>query len=151
MPLRLIRMLVALIFLTPTLTPRGSRLATADEPDGKKRVQLRTEHLPTPLQLAGDKARRSITAIEIRGDLSDQGDGEGTLTLDESALIFNEFGDARVVKAKPGKSTPVTFGRIKAEAKAQLHDRPANDKTRAYDIEFTDYEPPKLPLYQEII
>src|SRR5262245_19866589 len=120
---RLTRLLVILLVLTATLQRPRSRLATAAEPDTRDPVRLRTEYLPTPLQLPGDKARRSITAIEIRGDIPDQGDSSGTLTFDQSELAFNAFGDARVDKAKPAEPTGVTFRRIKVEAKRGLVDR----------------------------
>jgi len=134
---RLRWLLVILLLLTPTVQGPGSWLAATPRPDTKNVVQLRTDYLPTPLLLVGGNARGSIKAIEIRGDIPTQGDGKGTVTFDESELVFNEFGDARVVKPKPGEPMHVMFRRV-VEAETWLPKRWPRNKTPVYDIEFAN-------------
>ena len=70
-------------------------------------LRLRTDGLPTPLIIPGDPLNRAVTSLEIRGELAGAGDGKGTITLDESTLTFNDFGDATRAKPKASEPSPV--------------------------------------------
>lgn len=98
-------------------------------------LRLRTAGLPTPLVIAEDPRKRPITSLEIQGELRGEGDGRGTIALDESKLVFNEFGDATTVRAKAAGSSQVVFRQVKQGEKSE--------KRRLYEIVFTDGSFPK--------
>jgi hypothetical protein len=129
--------LLLILSVLPTFPGPDSWFAAAPRPDTKNVVQLHTDYLPTPLLLSGDKAQRSINAVEIRGDIPTQGDGKGTVTFDQSEIVFNEFGDGRIVKPKPGERMSVMFRRLVEAETGRPKGRPRN-KTRVYNIEFAD-------------
>jgi hypothetical protein len=103
---------------------------TSRHPDNADVLHLRTDGLPTPLILPGDPLNRAVTSLEIRGELAGAGDGKGTITLDESTLTFNDFGDATRAKPKASEPSRVAFRRVKQGDK--------NEKRRLYEIEFAD-------------
>src|SRR5438105_14211757 len=99
-------------------------------PNADEVVQLRTDSLVAPLYMEGDPNQRAITAFEIRGQISADGNGKGSITFDESTWSFNSFGDATRIKAKAGEPCPVSFRLTKREGK--------ENKRRAYEIVFAD-------------
>ena len=72
-------------------------------------VELATECLPTPLVIHGDPFKRAITAIGIRGEFPEGGEGKGSITFDESPYRFDEFGEATKLAGGKAKPTPVVF------------------------------------------
>jgi hypothetical protein len=134
----------AVVVLVLIVRPSGRPITAAPAPT-KGLVRLRTDGLPTPLRLEGDRARRTITAVEVRGDIPAEGDGKGTVAFDESELTFNEFGDERVLKSRPGQPSAVLVRRVggpdRRGAPRRLPGFPddaASPRTRVYDIDFAD-------------
>lgn len=128
--------LVALLGALGLLGASTSRARGTDDPHpaggAADVLRLRTDGLPTPLVIPGNPLERAVTSVEIRGELAGDGggDGEGTLTLDESTFTFNEFGDAAVAKPKVPEPGRVTFKRVKQGE--------ADEKRRLYEVVFAD-------------
>src|SRR5262245_4447810 len=79
-------------------------VAGAPQPGVRAEVlRLQTEGFPTPVVLPGDSLGPPITSIAIQGEIPRDADGKGMVTLDRSALTFNEFGDATRAAGKPAK------------------------------------------------
>src|SRR3954452_9029765 len=78
-------------------------------------VHLWTDGFATPLVIPGDPGKRSVTSLEIRGELPGDGDrdGKGTIKLGEGALTFNEFGDAAAAPPKAAAAHPVALRLVK--------------------------------------
>jgi hypothetical protein len=93
-------------------------------------IQLRTDGFPVPWVILGDPQKRYVTALEIQGEIPIDSDGKGQVTLDESILTFNEFGDAAKPKHKSGEPYQVIF--------RLLHSTEKSEKRRTYELEFAD-------------
>jgi hypothetical protein len=105
------------------------------QPHGDEVIELRTDPLVLPLHMENDPAERAITAFAIRGQISADGNGTGTVTFDESTWSFNSFGDATRIKAKAGEPCSVSFRLTKRAGK--------ENRRRAYEIVFADGSFPK--------
>jgi hypothetical protein len=113
--------------------------------DNSEVLDLRTDGQPTPLVIGGDPLKRRVTSLEIRGKLATGGSGKGTVTLDESALTFNDFGDAMKPKAQPAKPCQVVFMKVPLYEKNDAYFvkiKPGENR-RLYEIVFDDGSFPK--------
>lgn len=80
----------------------------ADETDVDD-FRLKTEGFPTPITITGDPRLRSITSVELAGSLKS---GQGTITLNVGALMFNDFGDAIPASDEVAQPVAVRFERL---------------------------------------
>lgn len=98
-------------------------------------LDLRTDGLPSPVVILGDPLKRRVTSLEIRGKLGKDGNGKGTLIMNESPLTFNDFGDAGKTKSPPAKPCQVVFAKVRLDEK--------NEHRRLFEIVFADGALPK--------
>ncbi|MCX6875518.1 MAG: hypothetical protein NTW21_17175 [Verrucomicrobia bacterium] len=97
---------------------------------GRDIIDLRTDGLPSPVVMSGDPLKRRVTSLEIRGKLGNDGNGKGTVIMNESPLTFNDFGDAGKTTSPPAKPCQVVFEQVKLDGK--------NEHRRLFEIVFAD-------------
>jgi hypothetical protein len=132
---------LTLAALLGTLGTHDDPVAGAPRPQATAEVlRLQTEGFPTPLVIPGDPHRAPITSVAIQGTIPRDADGKGTITLDRSALTFNEFGDATRAETTPPSPHLVVFRRVKPDDNAFQRLRPADNREnrRLYEIELAD-------------
>ncbi len=118
-------------------------LASLQQPENDAAIDLRSDDLATPLVLTHDGVQKAITCLEIRGTLPGKGDGEGTITLHEDRLRFNDFGDVTERLAKSAQTCTVVFRHVRLRDYTNDRDRwlgypwlkRRGDKRRLYYIE----------------
>ena len=113
--------------------------------DKSEVLDLRTDGQATPLVIAGDPLKRRVTSLELRGKLATGGSGKGTVTLDDSPLTFNDFGDAMKSKSLRVKPYQVVFETVRLD---EMNDHPfikmkPGENRRLYEIVFADGSFPK--------
>jgi hypothetical protein len=135
-------------------TRSAARVAAPNRPGpGAQTIHLRTDPLPAGMVIPGDPVKRAVTSFEIHGELPPDGDGQGSITLDESGLSFNEFGDATKVDVKTALPIPVVYRRIRLEKPMespnssrsrppQLRLQPGEER-RLYELVFADGSLPR--------
>jgi hypothetical protein len=85
-----------------------------------------------PLAIRDGTINRLITSIEIKGEISADGDGQGTVLLDDRPLMLNTFGDATPGGPRKQESRRVAFRRTKDGV------APMGVDLRAFEIVFAD-------------
>jgi hypothetical protein len=126
--------LLALVSLTvsawlASLGTPSLRATPLPKKDGET-LRLQTDGLATPFHLPGERRSQAITSVEIRGTLLADGDGRGTVTLDESPRIFNALGDTIEGRAKGVEPRSVVFRLLQREE--------TGGKRRLYEVAFSD-------------
>jgi hypothetical protein len=113
-PMRSLCLLTLLTFLgcskaKPAIEPEIVQDSEQPELD-QSALFLRSDPLPTPLEIPGDPLKRRITFIEVAGDLpSSDKEAKGSIFLDNNPVTLYRFGDAQRAIAKNPMPIPVTL------------------------------------------
>jgi hypothetical protein len=106
---------------------------------GNARIELFSYPLATPikfpggpLEATGGPLEANVTSIQITGEVPEGKTGPIRVVLDSSKLDFNQFGDARVVEAKPPQVFEVQLVRQSQTAHEALFEIPWPLRPRVY-------------------
>jgi len=84
-------------------------------PNDERQLTLTSRLFATPISFDGDPQDRKITSLVVRANIPSDGDGRGTLELNQTILQFTEFGDAKAVGEHPADQISVQFKRSPIE------------------------------------